>query len=269
MDSSHERPRGVTVSGDPDGRPIVFVHGVTLTGSMWLPQVNRLPDEYRLITFDLPGHGEREGETFQFERAVDLLDRVVESAADGSAVVVGLSLGGYLATSYASRYPEKVDTLVVSGSSANPTGLLGVLTRVVSAVSRLATESALARKGYAGLWKRLIRKLDLAPDEKRQIIDSGFYPRRFGEAGRDLAGRDFRAEFGAYPGPALILNGEADLLSRRGEDAHAAAAPDARVEVVDDAGHTANLHQPAAYTRSVEQFYREAFPEPSAGGDDA
>lgn len=269
MDSSTDDLRGVTVSGDPNGRPVVFVHGVTLTGSMWLPQVNRLPDELRLVSFDLPGHGARADETFQFERAVDLLDRVVETEADGEAVVVGLSLGGYLATSYASRYPDKVDALIISGSSANPTGLLGVVTRVVSAVSRAAAESGLVRRAYAGLWKRLIRRFDLSPEEKRAIIDDGFYFERFGEAGRDLAGRDFRAEFGAYPGPALVLNGEMDLLSRRGEDDHAAAAPDARVEVVDDAGHSANLHRPAAYTRSVEQFYREAFPEPASGGDDA
>ncbi len=256
--SSQTDLRGVTVTGDSDATAVVFVHGVTLTRKMWLPQESELGEEFRVISFDLPGHGERAAEEFRFDEALSLLDRVVETVADGNAVVVGLSLGGYLATAYAARHGEKVDALVISGSSANPTGLLGTLTRVVSAVSRLASKSKLVRRGYSSVWKRIIRKLDLNEDEKRGIIDAGFYFRPFGTAGKALAGRDFRREFGAYSGPALILNGEGDLLSRRGEDAHAAVAPNTRVEAVDAAGHTCNLHQPAAYNRAVEQFYREA-----------
>lgn len=251
--------RGVTVRGDPDGTPVVFVHGATLTRSQWLPQTAAL-DGVRAVTFDLPGHGERAEESFDFERALDLLDRVVDEAAGGHAVVVGLSLGGYLATSYAARNPDRVDALVISGSSANPTGLLGVLTRVAGAVTRAASRIGLVRTAYSALWKRALQRFDLDDDHRRAIADAGFYLRPFGEAGRDLAGRDFRAEFGRYPGPALVLNGEADALSRRGEDAHAAATTDARVEVVADAGHTCNLHQAAAYTDAVERFYRQSVP---------
>lgn len=268
MDGSSQADlRGVTVSGDSDATPVVFVHGVTLTRKMWLPQESELGKEYRVISFDLPGHGERADEEFRFEEALSLLDRVVETAADGNAVIVGLSLGGYLATAYAAEHGEKVDALVISGSSANPTGLLGVLTRVVSTVSRLASKSELVRKGYSSLWEKTVRKLDLREAEKREIIDAGFYFPPFGKAGQALAGRDFRAEFGTYAGPALVLNGEMDLLSRRGEDAHAAAAPDTRIEVVDDAGHTCNLHQPAAYNRAVEQFYREALSATPPGAE--
>ncbi|WP_135821040.1 alpha/beta fold hydrolase [Halostella litorea] len=258
--------RGVTVRGDSDGTPVVFVHGATLTRSQWLPQAAAM-DGIRAVAFDLPGHGERADEPFRFERALDLLDRVIDEAAGGRAVVVGLSLGGYLATSYAARSPEKVEALVISGSSANPTGLLGVLTRVAGAVTRLASRSGLVRRAYGALWKRALKRFDLRDDHRRAIADAGFYLRPFGEAGRDLAGRDFRAEFGRYPGPALVLNGEGDALSRRGEAAHAAATTDARVEVLDDAGHTCNLHRAAAYTEAVERFYREAAPaEVGRGG---
>jgi pimeloyl-ACP methyl ester carboxylesterase len=269
MDGSSQADlRGVTVSGDSDATPVVFVHGVTVTRKTWLPQESELDEEFRVISFDLPGHGERADEEFRFEEALSLLDRVVETAADGNAVVVGLSLGGYLATAYAAEHGEKVNALVISGSSANPTGLLGVLTRVISAVSRAAAKSKLVRKGYSSLWERGIRKLDrLRNDQKREIIDAGFYFPPFGRAGKAIAGRDFRTEFGTYAGPALVLNGEMDLLSRRGEDDHAAAAPDTRVEMVDDAGHNCNLHRPAAYNRAVEQFYREALSATPPGAE--
>lgn len=262
MDGSNQADmRGVSVSGDPNGRSVVFVHGVTMTRKMWLPQSSALDEQFQVITFDLPGHGERADEEFQFDRALSLLDDVVESVAGGSAVVVGLSLGGYLATAYAARRGEKVDALVISGSSANPVGLLGTLTRVVSAVSRLAAKSGLVRRGYSKLWEKIVERTKLPENQKREIIEAGFYYPPFGKAGRDIAGHDFRADFGRYAGPALVLNGEMDLLSRRGEDAHAAAATDARVEVVDEAGHTCNLHQPRDYNRAVEQFYREGLPE--------
>ncbi|MFC7154095.1 alpha/beta fold hydrolase [Halomarina halobia] len=249
---------GIDVAGPSDAPPIVFVHGSVFTRHMWAPQRRALSGEFRILAPDVPGHGARADEPFRFEPTLALLNEVIETHADGSALVVGLSLGGYVSTEYARRRPERVDGLVLTGSSANPIDGLELVTRAVGGVSRLATRSDLVERGVVRLAERWVRERNLPPDVEAEIIDAGFYPRPFGEAGPYLAGRDFRAALAEYPGPSLLLNGERDRLMRRGERKHAAAARDARVEVIDGVGHVCNLHRPRAYADAVRTFDRRA-----------
>jgi pimeloyl-ACP methyl ester carboxylesterase len=192
------------------------------------------------------------------EPALEQLDEVVEELAGGHAILVGLSLGGYVVTEYANRHPEKVDGLVLTGCSANPVGRMELVTRAVGGVSRLATRSDLVERGVRRVGERWVRKRDISPEAKREIIESGIYPRQFGEAGPDLRGKDFRAALASYPGPTLILNGERDLIMRRAEEDHAAAGQDVYTAVIDGVGHICNLHRPEAFDDAIRQFDRRA-----------
>lgn len=63
-----------------------------------------------------------------------------------------------------------------------------------------------------------------------------------------------------------MVNGEKDRLNRRGERNHADAASDARVEVLEGAGHTCNLYRPEAFTAALRRFHgRTAAGRPEAG----
>lgn len=242
------------VAGPEDAQPIVFVPGAMFTRKMWAPQIDALSEEYRVIALDLPGHGTHADETFQMESALDLLNEVVESAANGHAILVGLSLGGYISTVYASRYPEKVDGLVLAGSSANPVEGMELVTRVLGGVSRLATRSELIERGVQRAGKRWVQKRDLPEETKKKIIDAGIYPRQFGEAGPDLAGTDVRRALASYPGPTLVINGERDSVMRRGENDHTVAGQDSYTAVIGGAGHISNLDRPEAFTDAIRQF---------------
>ncbi|SDR01109.1 alpha/beta fold hydrolase [Natronobacterium texcoconense] len=247
--------RGVDVAGPPDGRPIVFVHGAMFTRKMWGPQRDALADEYRVIAPDLPGHGERAGVSFDLESGIRVLDDVVDSLTDDGAILVGLSLGGYVITEYASRYPDKVDGLVIVGSSVNPVRGMNLLTRLTGAVARLATRSDRIEQLVQRLGRRWVRNRDLDPEHEREIIESGLFPREFGMPGPDLGGRNVRATLETYRGPVLVINGERDMIMRRGEREHALAG-DADVIVLEGVGHVCNLHRPETFTRVVEQFVR-------------
>ncbi len=252
---------GVESAGPPDAQSIVFVHGAMFTRQMWLPQQRALADSYHVLTFDLPGHGTLADETFRMDPAIDRLRSVVESTGDGSAVLVGLSLGGYVVTEFAHRYPEAVDGLVLTGSSANPVRGMEVLTRAIGGTARLLTRPDVGKRAVERLGVRWVRNRDLPADIEEAIIDAGIYPKQFGDAGPDVAGRDFRGALATYPGSTLILNGENDKLMRRGERDHAAAAQDGRIEVLADVGHICNLHRPAAYTSRVENFVKQRVPQ--------
>ena len=89
----------MTIVAGPAGAPaIVFVHGTRLTGAMWSAQQAALADEFRTIAVDLPAHGSREAEPFTLDAAAAAVDDAIGTEAAGRAVVVGLSLGGYVAS---------------------------------------------------------------------------------------------------------------------------------------------------------------------------
>src|SRR5829696_7633936 len=103
---------------------IVFLHGTRLTGASWSRQVVTLSDEFHCLTPDLPGHGRAESETFEIETAADRVAELIATQAQGGrAIVVGLSLGGYVAMALAARWPDRVVGLVISGATAEPLGV--------------------------------------------------------------------------------------------------------------------------------------------------
>jgi len=250
--------RNVEVTGQPDEGTIVFVHGAVFQRKMWAPQRDAMAEEFQIITMDLPGHGERAPTDFELDASVKKLERLFEAVEHDGAVLVGLSLGGYVATAYAYNNPEDIDGLVLSGSSANPLGTLDVATRLIAGLTRLVTRSERIESKLSDFAAWWVNRRDISPEHRREIIDAGFSPRQFGVAGPELAGKDFRVAFGNYDGPALVLNGQGDLISRLGAGDHAAAPPNARAEVLEDTGHTCNLGRPEAYTAELRQFTRRA-----------
>ena len=119
------RPRRPAMdrAGPDDAPGIVFLHGTRLTRAQWWPQLRRLAGAYRCVAVDLPGHGVLADRPFTIEAATDLVRAAIEAEIpSGRAVIVGLSLGGYVAIDTAEAYPEVVAGLVLAGCSGEAFG---------------------------------------------------------------------------------------------------------------------------------------------------
>ena len=102
---------------------IVFIHGAFSSRHDWDPVVQRLEQEdFHLLIPDLPAHGDsRDLGAFTVDHSADSIARLIrEKAIRGRAHVVGLSLGAIVAINLASRYPEVVQTALVSGYEKYP-----------------------------------------------------------------------------------------------------------------------------------------------------
>lgn len=245
---------------------LVFVHGTRLTGATWEAQRAILGGTFRIVMPDLPAHGTRAEEPFSLRTAADVVEGVLqeELAATGTPVVlIGLSLGGFVAMDVAARRPELVRGLVLAGASAEPTGILAVPLRLLEWILRTVPAHI---QGSANAWYFRRR---YPPAIAEPLIAGGFWTSGGADALRALRGERFAPRLAAYPGPSLIVNGTWDPFFRWGAPAFAAAAVDARRVRVAGASHLVNLDQPEVFSAAVERFVA-TLPGPpggTAGGD--
>jgi pimeloyl-ACP methyl ester carboxylesterase len=245
------------VGGPADGHPIAFVHGAGLSWRMWLPQLRTLEDEYRLFAPDLPGHGRRADESFSFDVAVRVLDDLLGDEADEPALLVGQSLGGYVAVEYAARRPARVAGLVLSGASADYQGVLGVTTWVAGLLNWIRSAiGPLDRRFREGV-KTDLEDGPLPPDIVGAVVDGGISLAGYGQGAMAMAGVDFPTKLRTFDGPVLLLNGAADRLNPDAAETLAPTLSAAETDVIPDAGHTCSIERPDEYTAIVREFATE------------
>jgi pimeloyl-ACP methyl ester carboxylesterase len=242
---AHEMP-------DPPSLPsLVFIHGTRLSGGSWAPQRADLGRRFRVVTPDLPGHGQRADSTFTLAAATDAVAAVLREETDElgvSPVLIGLSLGGFVAMDVAAQHPAFVGGLVIAGASGEPGGSLSL--------PILLLEGMLSAGG-----PRLQTRLNAWYFRTRYgaaiaepIIRGGFWPGGGVQALRAIRAERFAPRLAAYPGPTLILNGDWDPFFRFGSRTFARVAVDARRVRLARATHLSNLDQPAAFDAAIERF---------------
>ena len=238
------------IRDDGSDRPtIVFLHGTRLTGSEWASQVEALGDEFHCLAPDLPGHGRAADVRFTIDGAAERVAELIEREAHGGrAILVGLSLGGYVAMVVAGRWPERISGLAVSGATAEPVGLRSLAYRGLATIFRVVPEPILDRvnRWFFG-WRFPSAIAD-------PILASGFSFAGGAVAVRSLVGERFKERLAAYPGPTLLINGEYDLFFRPNERGFADVAADPRRVLIRRATHLTNLDQPERFTDVIRRF---------------
>ncbi|KOX07600.1 alpha/beta fold hydrolase [Streptomyces sp. NRRL B-3648] len=117
------RRNNVTVTGNPDGRPVVLAHGFGCDQNMWRLTVPALAEEYRVVLFDYVGSGRSDASAFSEDRyssldgyARDVTD-VCEALDLRDAVFVGHSVSAMIGVLAADRAPERLGALVMVAPS--------------------------------------------------------------------------------------------------------------------------------------------------------
>jgi pimeloyl-ACP methyl ester carboxylesterase len=232
-----------------DARPtIVFLHGTRLNAGQWAAQIAALEGEFRCVAIDLPGHGAHRDEPFTLEGATAHVARAIDERAGGRAILVGLSLGGYVAIEVAARHPDKVAGLVLAGTTAEPTGLRAIPYIALALLLRRVRLATLAR---INTWFFRVR---YPPEIAEPIIAGGWGFRGGAVAVRSLVGEEFVPRLARYPGQTLIVNGQFDLLFRLSERQFARAAAASRRVMLPGATHLSNLDQPDRFSAAVRSF---------------
>jgi pimeloyl-ACP methyl ester carboxylesterase len=110
----------ISFTDDGKGTAVVLLHGVLENKTMWDKYVLALSKYHRIITIDLLGHGETEclGYVHTMEDQADMIFAVLISLRIRKIVLVGHSMGGYVALAFAELYPDYVKGLFLLNSSS-------------------------------------------------------------------------------------------------------------------------------------------------------
>jgi pimeloyl-ACP methyl ester carboxylesterase len=246
-----------TVLG-PVGAPlVVFIHPTRMNRTFWTPQLEALAPSIRVLAVDLPGHGRLEPERFTLAGAVAVVQAAIDSERASMdeavpTVIVGLSLGGYVAMALAAEAPGIADTLVLAGSTAEPTGRRAHPFRVLALAYDQTHHLVFDRLTAAFVRRRYPGGLgDL-------LVTSGFASRGGSDALRSLAGEPFLPRLAAYPGTVVLVNGQRDVAMRPGERRFLATSRRGRLVTLPGAYHLSSLDRPAEFTAVVRSAVAEA-----------
>jgi pimeloyl-ACP methyl ester carboxylesterase len=262
-------------SGEP---PVVFVHGLAGSWQNWLENMPHFAAAgHRVIAFDLPGFGASEmpREKISIPGYGRLVDALLDRLGIGPAVLVGNSMGGFVAAEAAIQFPARVERLVLV-SAAGLTIEYQRHERVLEAMRfgqrflmawggfLAARSDAIARRPRSReLLLRLVvahpdrLPLPLVAEQLRGARNPGFV-----DALDALTDYPIRARLGEIACPTLIVWGAEDrLVPVRDAAEFERLIPDARKVVWGDTGHTAMLERPEGFNRLVEAFVDE---EPGA-----
>ncbi|KAK4499276.1 hypothetical protein PRZ48_009789 [Zasmidium cellare] len=241
------------------GRPLILTHGFSATSQMWHAQIPTLSRQFKLIIWDMRGHGlsdypsdpEAYSEAHTVEDIGCLLDEVCGTGT--MAIVGGLSLGGYMSLAFYRMYPERCTALLIvdtgpgfkrdaarEGWNRNAIGQaegferdgLAVLSRESPERSKASHRNA---KGLALAARGMLTQRD------SRIIDS----------------------LAKVQVPSLVVVGANDTPFLAASEYMAKKMPNARKVVVPDAGHAVNIDNPRGFEEAVKPFL-EGFGSPKA-----
>jgi pimeloyl-ACP methyl ester carboxylesterase len=246
------------------GPPLVLVHGGTVDGRMWQPQLAALADEFTVVAWDEPGAGRSSDVPADFALAdyARCLAAVIELLALGPAHVAGLSWGGTLVLELYRHHPGLVGTLILIDTYAGWKGSLPeeeVRARVAGVRQMLAAPA----EEFDPTPPRLF-----AGDPPTEFV--GLLAEMAADARPEsvwtevslMADADQRDLLPRIAVPTLLIWGELDARSpldvaRQFEQ----AIPDTRLVVIPGAGHVSNLERPEQFNQAVREFCRANPPD--------
>jgi pimeloyl-ACP methyl ester carboxylesterase len=252
---------GINIDYRDEGRgtPVILIHAFPMNQAMWDDQVLALAPISRVITMDLRGFGTSDiplGPYWMALMASDVRGLMAHLAIE-RAVLVGLSMGGYVAMSFYRNFPDSVSGLVFADTRAAADNAEGRERRFASALKA-------ERDGVEGIVDEMVHVLlsqtaiDTRPDLVHRVRQIALRnrPQGLAAAQRGMAARpESTLMLGTIDCPALVIAGSEDRLSTPEETrGWQERIPNSRLAIIPEAGHLSNIEQPDDFNSAVADF---------------
>ena len=238
--------------GTKDAPALILTHGYSATSQMWAGQIAPLEPHFTVITWDMRGHGQSDYPVdqgqYSEEATVADMAGLLDAVGARDAIVGGLSLGGYMSLAFHRAHPDRTRALLIIDTGPgykNDEARAGWNKTSIARAERFESE---------GL-----------PDTSRASAEVQVARHRdatgLAKAARGmLTQRDSRVieSLPHIKVPSVVIVGANDTPFLAASDYMAAKIPGAKKVVIPDAGHAANIDQPAAFNQALLEFLQGA-----------
>jgi pimeloyl-ACP methyl ester carboxylesterase len=250
--------------GISTAQPVVFIHGFPFTHKMWMfpgGQTEALSGTNRLVAYDVRGHGESEiGQgIFTVEFFVDDLIAMMDHLKIRQAIVVGLSMGGYIALRAVERHPNRIKALVLCNTKAEPDSNEAKIKRS----AQIKTIRSDGTRVFAEEFMKHVvapESVETKPEAVRtlQSMIERTAPLSLCGTLVALAARtDSSAMLKSIQCPVLVLHGEKDgLIPPADAKSMKDRIPNAEFQLIPKAGHMSNVENPEEFNKHLVDFIR-------------
>jgi pimeloyl-ACP methyl ester carboxylesterase len=244
----------IAYTDEGQGAPLLFVHGFPLSRATWSKQVAFFKANHRVIAPDLRGLGESAsgpGPVSMSRFAEDLHD-LAQRLSTGPVVLVGHSMGGYVALAFAMAYPNALSGLVLVGTKAGKDS-------PEAAAARRATAEKVRTEGVSVVVDAMAPKMLSASREDPAMAAAvhgimaaskpdGVMGALWGMADRP----DASARLGQIRVPTLVITGADDTVIPPSESVILAESiPGAQLTVIPEAGHLVAFERADAFNEAL------------------
>ena len=229
------------------GPSVLLSHGYSASARMWEGQLAALADSYHLIAWDMRGHDRSDSpddpSLYSHEATIADMAAVLDACGANRATIAGLSLGGFMSLAFYTAHPGRTEALMLfdTGPGYKKDDGRAGWNRLAEGVAAAYEKNGLAAAGVSA-------EVQVARHRSAQGL---------AHAARGmLAQKDARVieTLPKIAVPTLVLVGENDTQFRTSADYMAAKIPGAQKVILDQAGHAANIDQPAAFNSAVRAF---------------
>lgn len=243
-----------TEYGDRRNPAILFLHGIRLGREIWAPHARVLAQHYHVVTIDLPGHGAQAHVDFSERSLRDTISNAVENICASPPLIVGYSLGGYVAMEYSARNPEHTAGLLLAGCAMDYEGWRRFPYEMSVRLSEMVPRHWLDAFFHVSLRVTL-------PKPLAQVVEQIPFNRDVFRHSATLArsNKRFSEMLAAYRKPVLFVQGEYDVVFRMDEKRFLAAVPQARLRIIRGSDHTAPLRKVKEFSDIIADFAGRIF----------
>ena len=240
------------------GEPVVLLHPVGTSSDIWWQHLSRLSQRFRVIAIDLPGHGRSPSPT-EDPLSIETMAKELHNTLDINGLLpahlVGLSLGGLVAQTFAVHYPDSVKTMTVCGAMCQTDQTI-----IEALETRAQKVEQLGMEGTANLtlqrWfppEFLITHNDVVSVVETLLLNAN--PTANAQSWRAVAEFDLSSRLKtASLIKTLVINGDLDISIPPDTNACLSHRFSAQVETLKGCAHMAPVEAPEKFMDILESF---------------
>jgi 3-oxoadipate enol-lactonase len=241
---------------------IIFIHGLALNKDMWSRQEDALKNEYRVIAYDVRGHGKSQmgKEEFSIELFADDLIHFMDMLEIDQTALCGLSMGGYIVLRAMEKYPERFTALILSDTQC-------IADSAEARERRMKAIEDIQQNGKVPFADQNAKNL-FSPEsfttrkgeiEAVKAMTTNMQAEAICQTLNALANRDETcSRLNEIKIPVLILVGKDDKFTppERSQFMHS-KIKNSELHIIDRAAHLSNVENAEEFNRSLKDFLKK------------